>query len=103
MLQEVGETLIELKRVHKLNMELLEQLNVACNYLLSNNVHVPNESTFASLLKKAWALMDEIRADEVRGIQYTVNRRKVTDFKTDEEVPAPFPPLYKGAIDCSKR
>ncbi len=76
--------------MHQLNLELLEQLNVACNYLLSNNVLVPNRNTFASLLRKAWALMDEIKADEPKIIQYT----KLTDekkhlFRTDEDVPVP--------------
>jgi hypothetical protein len=89
MLREVTETLEQLERMHQLNMELLEQLNVACNYLLSNDVPVPNRGTFVSLLRKAWALMDEIRADEEKGVQYIVSRRKVTNLSNDEEETEP--------------
>jgi len=40
--------------------QLLEQLNVACKWLLENKVEVPNRGTFVSLLNKAEALLKEI-------------------------------------------
>jgi hypothetical protein len=84
----LAETMQELQRMHQLNLELLEQLDVACSFLLQNQVKIPNKSTFKSLLRKAWALMDEIRADEIN--IHTVSRRKVTDFGTDEDETEPF-------------
>ena len=88
-LSEVIDTLQELKRMHQLNMELLEQFSVTCGYLLKSGVQIPNARTFASLLNKAMFLLEEIKADEPTIIQYTNSRRKVTPFKTDEEVPEP--------------
>jgi hypothetical protein len=88
-LSDIAETMQELRRMHQLNIELLEQLAVACSFLLQNHVKIPNESTFKSLLRKAWTLLDEIQADEVKGVQYTVSRRKVTPFRTDEDETEP--------------
>ncbi len=93
----------ELQRMHQLNIELLETLAIACSHITKNHVDVPNESTFISLLGKAWALLDEIKADEPRIIQYTTNsRRKVTPFRTDEDVPVPTVALFKGVAACSE-
>jgi hypothetical protein len=91
----LAKTMQELQRMHQLNIELLEQLEVACSFLLQNHVEVPNKRTFKSLLRKAWSLMDEIRADEIKDVQYTVSRRKVTDFGTDEDETESIAPLYK--------
>ena len=97
LLSETIETLQELKRMHQLNIELLEQLAVACSFLSKNHVEIPNGETFVSLLEKAMTLLDEIQADEPKIMQYTMsNRRKVTAFKTDEDVPEPFLAVYKG-------
>jgi hypothetical protein len=58
---EVIDTLIELKRLHQLNLELLEQLDVTCSWLLDNGIKLPNENKFHSLLIKARALLIEIQ------------------------------------------
>jgi hypothetical protein len=76
----------ELLRLHKLNMELLEQFSVACDFLLKTGVQVPNASTFASLLNKSMSLLNEILTKEP---QYSTSRRKVTGFRTDEEETEP--------------
>lgn len=101
-LQEVIDTYQELQRMHKLNIEMLEQLAVACDYLVTNQIQLPNASTFASLLSKAMVLMDEIQADEPKILQYTTNRRKFTapfhGNKTDEDVTEPNASAYKGMV-----
>jgi len=61
ILDEVISTLQELRRMHQLNFELLEQLNVACSYLLENRITIPNQEKLASLLSKATSLLEEIR------------------------------------------
>jgi hypothetical protein len=72
MLSDTIETLQELRRMHRLNHELLEQLAVACSFLVKNHLEIPNEETLVSLLKKAWALMDEIQVDQPKVLQYMV-------------------------------
>ena len=65
IMTEIINTLTELKRLHQLNIELLEQLDVACNWLLSHNIQIPNSDTLCSLLTKVEALLNEIySADE---------------------------------------
>jgi hypothetical protein len=59
-LTEIIDSLKELKRMHQLNYELLEQLNVACGYFLENHVKMPNEDKIVSLLSKAMTLLKEI-------------------------------------------
>lgn len=82
---ELADALATMKRMRQLNIELLEQLNVSCTWLLENKVQIPNSSTFASLLTKVTTLLDEMNADEPKIMQYSISRRKVTDFRTDEE------------------
>ena len=69
-ISEICNTLVELRRMHQLNMELLEQLGVACGWLLEHNIPIPNASTFASLVTKSLALLKEIQAEEPRMLQY---------------------------------
>jgi hypothetical protein len=57
-LHDLDEILQEAKRVHQLNIELLEQLDISCGWLLDNHVQVPNTSTFCSLLTKAKAILN---------------------------------------------
>ena len=83
MLSEVNSTLQELQRLHQLNIELLEQLDVTFSWLLDNHIKLPNESAFYSLVLKARALMIEIQAGEPN-IQYKkladeFLQRKLTD------------------------
>ncbi len=73
----------------QLNMELLEQLAVTCDWLRNSGIQLPNQSLFDSLLTKTMALLDEIQADDTKILTYNVSRRKVTPFdekgRTDEE------------------
>lgn len=78
-LTEIISTLSELKRLHQLNLELLEQLNISCGWLLEHNISIPNAETLCSLLSRAKALVAEIEADTPKIMQYSPIRRKVTD------------------------
>jgi hypothetical protein len=90
-LLEVIETLQELKRMHQLNMELLEQLSIACDYLLKSAVAVPNANLFASLLNKAMALLNEIQSGEPKVLQYTkVADEKKQQLGTDDKETGPL-------------
>jgi ABC-type uncharacterized transport system fused permease/ATPase subunit len=78
--QEVIDTLQELRRLHYLNEELLEQLSVACKWIIENKVQPPNIQTLHSLLSRATSLLAEIEADTPKILQYQkLSRRKVTD------------------------
>jgi hypothetical protein len=89
-LQEVIDTYQELQRMHQLNIELLEQLAVTCDYLLRNKVAMPNESTLVSLLEKAMTLLNEIQADKPKLLQYTTNRRILTGEHSKDETDKDF-------------
>ena len=89
-IQEVVDTLNELKRLHQLNFELLEQLNITCQWMIDAHVCIPNEEKIRSLLGKSLTLLSEINADTPKLLQY----QKLTDEKkqhpeTDGEVPVP--------------
>jgi len=43
ILGEIIDTLQELKRMHALNFELLDQLKVACLTLLENHINLPKK------------------------------------------------------------
>ena len=90
-LVEIIGTLKELKRMHQLNFELLEQLNVICKWILDNHIPIPNEEHMTSLLHRSLTLLTEIQADTPKILQY----QKLTDekkhpLKTDEDETVPL-------------
>jgi hypothetical protein len=72
-----------------MNLELLEQLNVACGWLIEHNMPIPNAETLISLIAKARTLLAEIQADNPKILQYNAIRRKVTEEKSDDKVTEP--------------
>jgi len=77
--------------LHQLNFELLEQLNVICQWLLDNHIPIPNEEHLSSLFKRSLTLLTEMQADTPEILQY----QKLTDEKkqshrTDEEETEPY-------------
>jgi len=90
-LSEVADTLQELKRMHQLNMELLEQFSIACDFLLKSGIAVPNASTFASLLNKSMALLNEIQAKTPKILQYRkLSDGSYHDKNSDDKLPEPL-------------
>jgi hypothetical protein len=89
-LTEIIETLHEVERLHQLDLELLEQLNVISCWLVENDIPIPNPHILYSLLAKAKALLTEIQSDEPKMLQYQklVDEKK-QHFKTDEDEPVP--------------
>lgn len=83
-LSDIIDTLSELKRMHQLSLELLEQLDVTCGWLLENKIHPPNEKQFYHLVNKTKVLFEELRADNPKVLCYQAIRRKVTEQKFDE-------------------
>ena len=91
LLSEAIDTLQEIKRMHQLNLELLEQLDVSCGWLLESKVHLPNERHFVSLLTKARALLSEIQAETPKTLIY----QKLSDGfsqrkKSDKDFTVPY-------------
>jgi len=90
LIQEAIETLNELKRMHQLNFELLEQLNVTSQWIIDNKVKIPNENQMTSLVGKALTLLNELHGETPKTLQY----RKIADeslhgHQTDEEFTEP--------------
>jgi hypothetical protein len=93
VLTEIIPTLQQLKRMHQLNLELLEQINVSCGWILDNQIAVPNQEQITSLPAKSEALINEIQAETPKILQYQrlsddgyhepSNRRKVTRTPRD--------------------
>jgi len=75
VLTEIIETLTELRRLHQLNIELLEQLDVVCKWLLSYDVPIPNPDTIRSLLTKAETLLNEIHSSDESLHEPRIRRR----------------------------
>jgi hypothetical protein len=69
LLDEATATFNEILRVHKLNVELLENLSVVSEYLRSyaekHNIPLPDSSKFYSLINKAEALIEEISGKQI--------------------------------------
>jgi hypothetical protein len=63
--------------MHQLNLELLEQLAITCDWLRVSGVKLPNERAFNALLNKTTALLDEIQTDTPRILIY----KKLSDDK----------------------
>jgi hypothetical protein len=89
-LTEIIDTLQEVERLHQLNLELLEQLNVISGWLVEHDIPIPNPHILYSLLAKAKVLLNEIQSDEPKILQYRVIRRKVTEEKSDDKVTEPL-------------
>jgi len=87
--------------MYQLNVELMEQLSVTLDFLRQNNIQLPNQNLFDSLLNKSMALLNEVQADEPKILQYSkINRQHITDDNlqrksTDEDFTEPFLWLYK--------
>jgi len=81
ILTEIIDALAQLKRMHQLNLELLEQLDVICGWLLKNKIPIPDQDHFCSLLTKAQTLLKEIYSDSPAFLQH--QKRKPTDKFTE--------------------
>jgi len=68
LLKDATATLNELLRMHDLNRELLETLQVTMlwlrDYAEKNNLPLPNGSTYNSLINKAQVLIDELTSSD---------------------------------------
>jgi len=64
--KETGDALNELTRMQQLNLEILEQLEATCKWILEKKVWIPNRDTLISLLRKANTLLDEIYSSPLR-------------------------------------
>jgi hypothetical protein len=66
MLREIASRLEELDRLHRLNLELMEQLDIACKFILKNIDQIPNAEKLRSLLSKADTLLTEIYSNNTK-------------------------------------
>ena len=99
-LSTIIQKLEELERLHQLNLEMLEQMGVIYDWIIKNDLPIPNRDKLFSLLGKHNALLKELYNGTPKIIQYTaLSKRKVTDnYQTDEtngEVTEPKRPQAK--------
>jgi hypothetical protein len=78
-LQSIIESLQELQRMHELNLELLEQLGIFADWIVANEISIPNKEKLESLIHKTQALLIELQSDSPKTLIYHGIRRKVTD------------------------
>lgn len=89
-IQEAITTLSELKRLHQLNFELLEELNITCQWLIGSNFDIPNKEHLKSLLGKSLSLLNEVNSNTPQLLQYQkIADEKKQQFRADEEEPVP--------------
>lgn len=69
LLDEATATFNEVLRMHKLNLELTENLLVTSEHLKDyaekHDIPLPDDSTFYSLVNKAEALIEEITGNQI--------------------------------------
>lgn len=89
-IQEIIDSLAELKRLHQLNFELFKQLNVVAQWILDNHIPIPNKELLCSLLDKSLTLQSEIQAKTPKTLQYqTLANEKKQGNETEEEGTVP--------------
>ncbi|HEX9262595.1 MAG TPA: hypothetical protein VF893_08730 [Candidatus Bathyarchaeia archaeon] len=89
-LSRIVTTLQELERMHQLNLEMLEQLDVIFKCIIESDIPIPNSEKIISLLSRNQALLQELYSGSPAILTYQkLSRRKVTPFRTDEDVPEP--------------
>lgn len=84
--------------MHQLNFELLEQLDIVFRWIIESDTPIPNSEKLRSLLVKVHALLEELYSSSPKLLQYSINRRKVTSSRTDEEEPEPWEIVYMLSI-----
>jgi hypothetical protein len=90
-LSEIAQSLQELERMHQLNLELLEQLNVIFEFVMQNNIAIPNKEKLSSLLLRTQALLKELYFSKPQLLSYRklTTQRKFTEEKPDGDFTEP--------------
>lgn len=90
-LSEIAESLQELEWMHQLNMELLEQLNIVFEFVMQNNIVVPNKEKLSSLILRTQALLEELYFSKPKGFSYRKlsTQRFFTGEKPDKDFTEP--------------
>jgi hypothetical protein len=90
-IDDIVYTLNELRRLHQLNFELLEQLHVTISWIFEHGIPLPNLDTLHSLCTKAKSLLIEIQSENPKILQYSSADEKKQHFRTDEDETEPTP------------
>lgn len=102
-IQQAIDALTEIKHLHQLNFELLEQLNVSCQYIVDNNIEVPNEPHLRSLLSKSLSLIAELQGKEPKTLIYKkVANESLHGDKTNGNFTEPLKLLYNMKFSLIK-
>lgn len=101
ILSEAAKTLSELKRMHQLNYELIEQLNVTCQWIIDNKIEVPNADKLQSLIVKSVSLINGVQSETPTFIYRKLADEKKHPFRTDEDETEPSQPIdNRGLFPC---
>jgi hypothetical protein len=75
-ISDLIEMLSEIRKMHQLNLELLENLSVTYSYMDENKIAFPNEGKFRSLLNRSKALLEEMYSVQTPTLLY---KQKLSD------------------------
>mgnify|MGYP001142050026 CR=1 FL=1 len=62
IIREALDNLTQIVSMYQLNLELLEELDAICEWILKNNIEIPNKDKLCSFLRKAKTLLNEIHS-----------------------------------------
>ena len=91
-LTTVIETLQELQRMHQLNLELLEQLDIVFKWIVETDMPIPNREKLSSLLHKTETLIKELYLpNATKYLQYRMlSDESKQPRKPDDKVTEPY-------------
>ena len=95
-LTELREVITEAQMMHQLNLELIEELDITCKWLLETRIEFPNREKFVSMLNKIDALLNEIYSTHKMQYYYKVESadEKKQHSRTDGDVPVPLKAVF---------
>lgn len=84
---ELRELIDEANHMHELNLELIQELELACKWILENKIRPPNRKNLVSILNKIDVLLHEIYSTPK--MQYIKEIEPTDEFlhrkRTDED------------------
>ena len=99
-LSTIIQTLQELQRMHSLNLELLEQLDVVCQWIIENKLPIPNKEKLNSLLLKAQTLLQELYFEKTPTLLHMkLSDENLQGDKSDKEFTEPKNETFTSLFD----
>ena len=86
--------------MHSLNLELLEQLDVVCQWIIENKLPIPNKEKLNSLLLKAQTLLQELYFEKTPTLLHMkLSDENLQGDKSDKEFTEPKNETFTSLFD----